>query len=131
MWRQGILAAVLVLAVDQFSKWWLIGLLQAYPHGLAITPFFNLVPVWNRGVSFGIFNAGDGGQKFWLIGVAGVRTAAVAIWLARVGRLVLAIAIVPALGPGIVNAMIALSLVWWPGYVRLIESKTLTLKNET
>ena len=44
--------------------------------------------------------------------------------------LVLAIAIVAALGPGMVNAMIALSLVWWPGYVRLIESKTLSLKNE-
>lgn len=44
--------------------------------------------------------------------------------------LVLAIAIVGALGPGIVNAMLALSLVWWPGYVRLIQAKTLSLKNE-
>lgn len=44
--------------------------------------------------------------------------------------LVLALAIVAALGPGMVNAMIALSLVWWPGYVRLVESKTLALKNE-
>ena len=105
MWRQGILAAVLVLAVDQFSKWWLIGLLQAYPHGLAITPFFNLVPVWNRGVSFGIFNAGDGGQKFWLIGVAGVMTAALAIWLARVGRLVLAIAIGMIIGGALGNVV--------------------------
>ena len=42
--------------------------------------------------------------------------------------LVLAIAIVGALGPGIVNAMLALSLVWWPGYVRLIQAKTLSLK---
>jgi peptide/nickel transport system permease protein len=48
-----------------------------------------------------------------------------------VPALVLAIAIVAALGPGIVNAIIALSLVWWPGYVRLIESKTLSLKNES
>ena len=45
--------------------------------------------------------------------------------------LVLAIAIVGALGPGIVNAMLALSLVWWPGYVRLIQAKTLSLKNES
>jgi peptide/nickel transport system permease protein len=44
--------------------------------------------------------------------------------------LVLALAIVAALGPGMVNAMIALSLVWWPGYVRLLESKTLSLKNQ-
>jgi peptide/nickel transport system permease protein len=48
-----------------------------------------------------------------------------------VPALVLAIAIVAALGPGMVNAVIALSLVWWPGYVRLIESKTLSLKDES
>ncbi len=45
--------------------------------------------------------------------------------------LILAIAIVGALGPGILNAMIALSLVWWPGYVRLVQSKVLSIRNET
>ncbi|MDP6707613.1 MAG: ABC transporter permease [Alphaproteobacteria bacterium] len=44
--------------------------------------------------------------------------------------LILAIAIVGALGSGIVNAMLALSLVWWPGYVRLVQAKTLSVKNE-
>jgi peptide/nickel transport system permease protein len=44
--------------------------------------------------------------------------------------LILAIAIVGALGPGITNAMLALSLVWWPGYVRLVQAKTLSVKNE-
>lgn len=44
--------------------------------------------------------------------------------------LVLAIAIVAALGIGIINAIVALSLVWWPGYVRLVESKTLSLRGE-
>ncbi|WP_219821632.1 nickel transporter permease [Sneathiella aquimaris] len=44
--------------------------------------------------------------------------------------LILAIAIAGVLGPGIFNAMLALSLVWWPGYVRLIQAKTLSLKNE-
>jgi peptide/nickel transport system permease protein len=44
--------------------------------------------------------------------------------------LALALAIVASLGPGIGNCVIALSLVWWPGYVRLIESKTLSIKEE-
>ena len=44
--------------------------------------------------------------------------------------LVLALAIVAALGPGVMNGVLALSLVWWPGYVRLIEAKALTLRNE-
>ncbi len=48
-----------------------------------------------------------------------------------VPALILALAVVGALGPGIVNAMIALSLVWWPGYVRLVQGKTLALKQET
>jgi peptide/nickel transport system permease protein len=44
--------------------------------------------------------------------------------------LLLALAIVGALGPGIKNAMIALSIVWWPGYVRLVQGKTLSLREE-
>lgn len=44
--------------------------------------------------------------------------------------LVLAIALVAALGPGIANAMLALVLVWWPGYVRLAESKALSIREE-
>ncbi|HTO11214.1 MAG TPA: ABC transporter permease subunit [Candidatus Binatia bacterium] len=48
-----------------------------------------------------------------------------------VPALVLALAVVGALGPGILNAMLALSLVWWPGYVRLVQGKTLALAQET
>ena len=44
--------------------------------------------------------------------------------------LVLALAIVATLGPGILNGVLALSLVWWPGYARLIEAKALTLRSE-
>ena len=47
-----------------------------------------------------------------------------------VPALVLAIAIVGALGPGILNAMLAIALVWWPGYVRLAQGKTLALRQE-
>ncbi|HEX5814676.1 MAG TPA: ABC transporter permease [Methylomirabilota bacterium] len=47
-----------------------------------------------------------------------------------VPALLLALAVVGALGPGIVNAMIALALVWWPGYVRLVQGKTLALGQE-
>jgi len=44
--------------------------------------------------------------------------------------IVLALAIVAALGPGILNGIIALSIVWWPGYVRLVEAKALALRSE-
>jgi peptide/nickel transport system permease protein len=47
-----------------------------------------------------------------------------------VPSLVLALAVVGALGPGIVNAVVAIALVWWPGYVRLVQGKTLAVKQE-
>ena len=44
--------------------------------------------------------------------------------------LVLALAIVAALGAGVMHAVLALAAVWWPGYVRLLEAKALTLRHE-
>lgn len=44
--------------------------------------------------------------------------------------LALALAIVAALGPGVTNCVLALAIVWWPGYVRLVEAKTLSVKEE-
>jgi len=52
------------------------------------------------------------------------------IFLAVPGIL-LAIAIVSVLGPGITNAMIALSLVWWQGYVRLVYGKVKAIREES
>jgi peptide/nickel transport system permease protein len=42
--------------------------------------------------------------------------------------LLLAIAISAALGPSFVNAMIAISLSWWPWYTRLARAQTVSLK---
>ena len=42
--------------------------------------------------------------------------------------IVLAIAIVTVLGPGISHAMLAISLVWWPGYARLMHGKAKALR---
>lgn len=44
--------------------------------------------------------------------------------------LVLAIAIAALLGPGIRNAFLALSLVWWPGYCRLMRGQVLVIREE-
>ena len=47
-----------------------------------------------------------------------------------VPALVLAIAITAALGKGITNTMIGISLVWWPGFARLTRGLVLSLKEE-
>lgn len=45
--------------------------------------------------------------------------------------LVLAMGLAAALGPSLVNAMLATALVWWPWYARLVRGQALHLKNET
>ncbi|HVO70416.1 MAG TPA: ABC transporter permease, partial [Aggregatilineaceae bacterium] len=47
-----------------------------------------------------------------------------------VPALVLAMAMGVALGPGMTNAMIAISLVWWPGYARLTRGQVLSLREQ-
>jgi peptide/nickel transport system permease protein len=86
--------------------------------GLIITVVAALV-----GVPLGIVAGHVGGRP----GEAIMRVTDVFL---SVPALVLALAVVGALGPGIVNAMIALALVWWPGYVRLVQGKTLALGQE-
>jgi peptide/nickel transport system permease protein len=45
-----------------------------------------------------------------------------------VPALLLAMAMAAAFGSGMVNAMIAISLVWWPGYARLTRGQVLSLR---
>jgi peptide/nickel transport system permease protein len=45
--------------------------------------------------------------------------------------IVLALAIGAALGAGLLNATIALALVWWPGFCRLVQGQVLALKQQT
>lgn len=44
-------------------------------------------------------------------------------------RLILALAFAAALGPGIENAVLAISLTAWPPYARLARAETLTIRN--
>jgi len=50
--RLGLIVAAITLALDQASKLYLIDLMQRQGP-TEVTSFFNLVMVWNRGVSFG------------------------------------------------------------------------------
>ena len=62
--RGGVLALA-VLALDQSVKAVVLAYLRPY-EPIEVTPFFNLVLVWNRGVSFGML-AEAGRQGPWLL----------------------------------------------------------------
>lgn len=65
--RHGLAAALLVFVLDQWSKHWALGAIDPYT-SQEIAPFFNLVLVWNRGISFGILSE-HGELARWLLAV--------------------------------------------------------------
>ena len=82
--RWGVLAALLVLAADQTSKWWVLEVLHLPDRGqVAVLPWLSLTMVWNQGVTFGLFHQ-DGAWGPWLLaGVAVAVVVALAVWLRR------------------------------------------------
>ena len=45
-------------------------------------------------------------------------------------RLILALAFVSALGPGIENAVIAIAITSWPPYARIARAETMTIREQ-
>ncbi len=58
--------ALVILVLDQASKWWVLAVVMQPPQRIAVTPFFNLVTGWNRGVSFGMFDS-DSPISGWIL----------------------------------------------------------------
>ncbi len=54
--RNGLLIAVLIIIADQATKWIALAGIDFAANPIKVTSFFDLVLVWNRGVSFGMFN---------------------------------------------------------------------------
>src|SRR5258707_1692338 len=81
-----LLLAALVVAGDQATKSWGIGFFDgAGIPRRPVTPFFNLVLAWNRGVSFGLFNRDSSWNVvlFSLLAAAIVATLLVWLWRSR------------------------------------------------
>ena len=49
--------SMVIIFVDFITKKWMLSLLFEIPQQIVITSFFNLTPVWNKGVSFGIMSS--------------------------------------------------------------------------
>src|SRR5258705_11699532 len=79
----GLGIAVLVVALDQLHKYWMLAIYGIQNKGrVAMTPFLDLVYVKNTGISYGLFLQ-DSRQGQWLLaGVAGLAVVGLACWAA-------------------------------------------------
>lgn len=97
--------AVAVLVADQLSKAYLIDLLDRAPGGwIEITGFFNLVMVWNRGVSFGMFG-GDGLPPWIWVLLSLAIVIVLLLWIRRLDRRWTALALGGIVGGAVGNVI--------------------------
>ena len=81
--RQGLIVAAVAIAADQLTKWWIVGVVMQPPRVITITPFFDLVMGWNRGISFGLFSEHAEWNRWVLPAVAAIIVAVLLTWLWR------------------------------------------------
>lgn len=104
--RSGVLVALAVLAADQASKLYLLFVYDIATRGaVRITPFFDLVLTWNRGISYGWFQAETATAQAVLLAIKVAAVTALAVWLwhahNRITALGLGLIIGGAIGNGI------------------------------
>jgi signal peptidase II len=81
----GLSVAAVALVADQASKAWMLYVYDIGAKGVVtVTPFFDLVLVWNRGVSYGLLPQDSDLGRWALILFAFAAAFALVIWLARV-----------------------------------------------
>jgi len=105
MRRLGLSLAVLVLLLDQLSKWWIRAVVMDPPREVEVTPFFNLVMAWNRGISFSLFRSDWAGGPYAWAALAVAVAIALGWWLGRVEHRLMAGGIGLVIGGALGNAI--------------------------
>ncbi len=101
----GLALAALTVGLDQVTKSWALDTLFDPPARIVVGSMLNMVPVWNRGVSFGLL-ANDSPWGPWLLGgFALVVAMALVVWLMRAETMVLGAGLGLVIGGAIGNAI--------------------------
>lgn len=108
--RAGLLTALAVALADQATKWAMLEWLQGIGHKLTVTPFFDLVLVYNRGASFGLFQTDSPWGPRLLSGFSIVVIAGLLVWIWRTRERPLALALGLIAGGAAGNLIDRLSL---------------------
>ena len=102
----GLVVALVILAADQASKLYLlhvVGLPVNYP--IDLTSFIELTPVWNRGISWGMFQQESGLGRWALTGFQIVAALALTVWLWRARGLMTGLGLGLIIGGAVGNAI--------------------------
>jgi len=104
--RIGLAAALATAAADQALKLWLLFVFDLQGRGtVRLLPFLDLVLIWNKGISYGLFQQ-DGPLGQWaLLALKTVAVALLWIWLARSASRLTALSLGLIIGGAVGNAI--------------------------
>jgi signal peptidase II len=104
--RLGLALAVASAAIDQASKLWLLYVFDLRARmPVRLTPFLDLVLVWNKGISYGLFQQEGAFGQWALFALKVIAVALLWVWLARAGSRVTAVALGLIIGGAAGNAV--------------------------
>jgi signal peptidase II len=94
---------VLSFGLDQTIKWWLLNVLnmETRQH-IQVLPFFDLVMAWNKGVSYGLF---DAHPQLILIASSVIISAVLWVWACRMSKPLPVAALGLVIGGALGNAL--------------------------
>jgi signal peptidase II len=100
----GLAVALVVLILDQAVKLYMVAVVMDPPRVIPLAPFFDLVMVWNRGVSFGLMGSGIVGPLA-LSALALIIAGLLVNWLRTAETRLLGVALGLVIGGAIGNAI--------------------------
>jgi signal peptidase II len=103
--RGPLVLAALILAADQATKWWIVNHVMAPPRVIEVTPFFNIVMVWNEGVTFGLLGMGGETMRWLLTALSLAIVGVLLVWLGRTPRTLSGLAIGAVIGGALGNVV--------------------------
>ena len=102
----GLGVALVTVLIDQAHKAWMLYVYDIGAKGtVTVTSFFDLVLVWNQGISYGLLPQESAAGRLGLILFALGASIALTVWLARIESRLTAIAIGLIIGGAIGNAI--------------------------
>src|SRR6478672_9959551 len=104
--RFGVVVALIVCAIDQAVKLWLLNVFDLANRGIVhLTPFLDFVLTWNTGISYGLFPQESELGRAVLLALKAGAVVVLWLWLARAELKLTALGLGLIIGGAIGNAI--------------------------
>lgn len=102
----GLVALVVTLVADQASKLYFLYVYDLPLHDpLELGRFVTFTVVWNKGISYGLFQQASELGRWILVGIAAISTVVLGYWMAKASNRLLAVSLGIIIGGAIGNAI--------------------------